>query len=85
MSTGIACVVTGDGARSLFVKAVNGSENPFAMRLLTREVELSGRLPDLPGVPRVLDAGEIRGRRRPLVGGDHPCCARSRRPAPVGT
>ena len=59
MSTGIACVVTGDGSRSLFVKAVNGSENPFAMQLLTREVELSGRLPDLPGVPRVLDAGEI--------------------------
>ena len=59
MSTGIACVVTGDDARSLFVKAVNGSENPFALQLLTREAELSARLPDLPGVPRVLDAGEV--------------------------
>lgn len=59
MSTGIACVVTRDDARSLFVKAVNGSENPFALQLLTREAELSARLPDLPGVPRVLDAGVV--------------------------
>ena len=58
-STGIACVVTRDDARSLFVKAVNGSENPFALQLLTREAELSARLPDLPGVPRVLDAGVV--------------------------
>ena len=61
MSTGIACVVTGDDARSHFVKAVNGSENPFALQLMTREAELSARLPDLPGVPRVLDAGEVLG------------------------
>ena len=59
MSTGIACVVTGEDARSLFVKAVNGSENPFALQLVTREAESSARLPDLPGVPRVLDAGEV--------------------------
>ena len=59
MSTGIACVVTGDDGRSLFVKVVNGSDNPFALQLLTHEAELSARLPDLPGVPRVLDAGEV--------------------------
>ncbi len=59
MSTGIACVVTGEDGRSLFVKAVDGSENPFALQLLTREAELSARLPQLPGVPRVLDAGEV--------------------------
>jgi hypothetical protein len=35
MSTGIACVVTGDDGRSLFVKVVNGSDNPFALQLLT--------------------------------------------------
>ena len=81
MSTGIACVVTGDDGRSLFVKAVNGSENPFALQLLTREAELSARLPDLPGVPRMLDAGRDPGRRGRLVGDDHPGRARSRRPA----
>ncbi len=59
MSTGIACVVTGDDGRSLFVKVVNGSDNPFALQLLTHEAELSARLPALPGVPRVLDAGEV--------------------------
>jgi hypothetical protein len=59
MSTGMACVVTGDDGRSLFVKAVNGSENPFALQLLIREAELSVKLPALPGVPRVLDAGEV--------------------------
>ena len=59
MSTGIACVVTGEDGRSLFVKAVDGSENQFAVQLLIREADLSAQLPELPGVPRVLDAEEI--------------------------
>ena len=59
MSTGMACVVSADDGRSLFVKAVNGSENSFALQLLIREAELSVQLPALPGVPRVLDAGEV--------------------------
>lgn len=62
MSTGIASVV-GDGAgRSLFVKAVNGSENSFAYDLAVRECDLSTRLPDLPRVPRLLDGGQVRAR-----------------------
>jgi hypothetical protein len=63
MSTGIASVVSDGLGRSLFVKAVNGTANAFAYDLAVRETELSGRLPPLPRVPRVLDAGEVRARK----------------------
>ena len=84
MSTGIACVVTGDDARSLFVKAVNGSENPFALQLLTREARAVG---PVAGPPRGASRARRRrgpGRRRRLVGDDHPRRAPGhRRPAPL--
>lgn len=59
MSVGIASVVTSDPGRSLFVKAVNGSENPIALELVTRESELAGRLPELPHTPQLVDTGRV--------------------------
>jgi hypothetical protein len=44
----------------LFVKAVNGTENPFAVELASREAELAVRLPELPHTPHLLDAGPVR-------------------------
>ena len=72
MSVGIASVVTAANGDSRFVKAVNGTENPFALDLAVRETELAARLPELPHAPRVLDAGTVTtARRRPVVGDDH--------------
>ena len=59
MSIGIACVVTTATGTSRFVKAVNGTENPFALELAVRETELASRLPLLPHTPRILDAGAV--------------------------
>ena len=59
MSVGIACVVTAATGTARFVKAVNGTENPFALELAVRETELASRLPLLPHAPRVLDAGAV--------------------------
>lgn len=59
MSVGIACVVTAATGAARFVKAVNGTENPFALELAVREAELAARLPVLPHAPRVLDAGPV--------------------------
>jgi len=59
MSIGIASVVTTATGISRFVKAVNGTENPFALELAVRETELASRLPLLPHTPRILDAGSV--------------------------
>ncbi len=58
MSTGLATVVHGS-RRSVFVKALDATENPPGGTFYLREAESAARLPDLPSIPRLLDHGEV--------------------------
>jgi hypothetical protein len=58
MSTGLAVVVHGS-RRSVFVKALDATDNPRGGTFYLREAESAARLPRLPSIPRLLDHGQI--------------------------
>lgn len=58
MSTGLATVVHGS-RRSVFVKALDATDNPRGGVFYLREAESAALLPRLPSIPPLLDHGEI--------------------------
>ncbi len=58
MATGVAAVVEGR-ERQVFVKALDGADNPRGAEMYHHEAELALRLPRDPRIPALLEAGPV--------------------------
>ncbi|MVA76019.1 hypothetical protein GC722_08285 [Auraticoccus sp. F435] len=58
MSAGVAAVVRGE-TRAVFVKALDGAQNPVGHEMYLREAALADRLPRSPHLPRLVGTADV--------------------------